>query len=146
MKKILLIALAIIVTGGLVAFMVYKQQSGYTKVLTAKLVKQDLATVVSGTGQIKPTTIVNVGANVMGRVTHFYVKEGDKVKKGQTVATIENVQQAANVAGQEAAISARVPQSRSRTETSRLGARPGPLCRRHHGQAGLRRQESRLRH
>jgi HlyD family secretion protein len=42
----------------------------------------------------------------MGRVTHFYVKEGDKVKKGQTVATIENVQQAANVAGQEAAISA----------------------------------------
>jgi HlyD family secretion protein len=86
--------------------MVYKQQSGYTKVLTAKLVKQDLATVVSGTGQIKPTTYVNVGANVMGRVTHFYVKEGDKVKKGETVATIENVQQAANVAGQEAAIAA----------------------------------------
>jgi len=106
MKKVLLIALAVVVTAGLVGFMVYKQQSGYTKVLTAKLVKQDLATVVSGTGQIKPTTIVNVGANVMGRVTHFYVKEGDKVKKGQTVATIENVQQAANVAGQEAAIAA----------------------------------------
>jgi HlyD family secretion protein len=106
MKKVLLISLAVIVTAGLVAFMVYKQQSGYTKVLTAKLAKQDLATVVSGTGQIKPTTYVNVGANVMGRVTHFYVKEGDKVKKGQTVATIENVQQAANVAGQEAAIAA----------------------------------------
>lgn len=106
MKKVLLIGLAVIVTAGLVAFMVYKQQSGYTKVLTAKLAKQDLATVVSGTGQIKPTTYVNVGANVMGRVTHFYVKEGDKVKKGQTVATIENVQQAANVAGQEAAIAA----------------------------------------
>ena len=42
----------------------------------------------------------------MGRVTHFYVKEGDSVKKGQTVATIENVQQKANVAGQEAAIAA----------------------------------------
>ena len=106
MKKVLLIALAVVVTAGLVGFMVYKQQSGYTKVLTAKLVKQDLATVVSGTGQIKPTTYVNVGANVMGRVTHFYVKEGDKVKKGETVATIENVQQAANVAGQEAAIAA----------------------------------------
>src|SRR5580692_2004658 len=106
MKKVLLIALAVVVTAGLVGFMVYKQQSGYTKVLTAKLVKQDLATVVSGTGQIKPTTYVNVGANVMGRVTHFYVKEGDKVKKGETVATIENVQQTANVAGQEAAIAA----------------------------------------
>jgi HlyD family secretion protein len=106
MKKILLIVLAVIVAAGLVGFMVYKQQSGYTKVLTAKLVKQDLSTVVSGTGQIKPTTYVNVGANVMGRVTHFYVKEGDTVKKGQIVATIENVQQTANVVGQEAAIAA----------------------------------------
>ena len=106
MKKILLIAAAVIVAVALVTVFVYKQQSGYTKVLTAKIHKQDLATVVSGTGQIKPTTYVNVGANVMGRVTHFFVKEGDSVKKGQTVATIENVQQRANVAGQEAAISA----------------------------------------
>jgi len=106
MKKILLIVAAVIVAIALVTVFVYKQQSGYTKVLTAKVHKQDLATVVSGTGQIKPTTYVNVGANVMGRVTHFYVKEGDSVKKGQTVATIENVQQRANVAGQEAAISA----------------------------------------
>ncbi|WP_109488783.1 efflux RND transporter periplasmic adaptor subunit [Occallatibacter savannae] len=106
MKKILLIAAGVIVAIVLVVVFVYKQQSGYTKVLTAKVHKQDLATVVSGTGQIKPTTYVNVGANVMGRVTHFYVKEGDSVKKGQIVATIENVQQRANVAGQEAAISA----------------------------------------
>src|ERR1019366_5426229 len=42
----------------------------------------------------------------MGRVTHLYVKEGDKVKKGETVASIENVQQEASVAGQQAAISA----------------------------------------
>jgi HlyD family secretion protein len=106
MKKILLIAAAVIVAVALVTVFVYKQQSGYTKVLTAKVHKQDLSTIVSGTGQIKPTTYVNVGANVMGRVTHFYVKEGDSVKKGQMVATIENVQQRANVAGQEAAISA----------------------------------------
>ncbi len=56
MKKILLIALAVVVAAGLVAFFIYRQQSGYTKVLTAKVVKQDLATVVSGTGQIKPKT------------------------------------------------------------------------------------------
>ncbi len=106
MKKILLIVLAVIVTAGLVAFMVYKQQSGYTKVLTAKIARQDLSTVVSGTGQIKPRTYVNLGATAMGRVTHLYVKEGDHVKKGQEVATIENVQQKASVSGQEAAIAA----------------------------------------
>ena len=71
MKKILLIALAVVVAAGLVAFMVYKQESGYTKVLTAKIARQDLATVVSGTGEIKPKTYVNLGATAMGRVTHL---------------------------------------------------------------------------
>jgi HlyD family secretion protein len=105
-KKILLISLGVLVAIGLVAFMVIKQQSGYTKVLTAKVVRQDLSTVVSGTGQIKPKTYVNLGATAMGRVTHLYVHEGDHVKKGQVVATVENVQQEANVAGQRAAIAA----------------------------------------
>jgi HlyD family secretion protein len=104
MKKIILISLAVLVAAVLVAFMVFKQQSGYTKVYTASLTREDLSTVVSGTGQIKPKNYVNVGANAMGRITHLYVAEGDKVHKGEMVATIENVQQQANVNGQEAAI------------------------------------------
>jgi len=106
MKKILLIVLIVLVVAGLVAGFVYKQQSGYTKVLTAKIVKQDLSTVVSGTGQIKAKYYVNLGATAMGRITHLYVKEGEKVKKGETVATIEHVQQEASVEGQQAAIAA----------------------------------------
>jgi len=106
MKKIILIIAGVVVAVGLVTFMVIKQQSGYTKVLTAKIVRQDLATVVSGTGQIKPKTYANLGATAMGRVTHLYVKEGEMVKKGQIVATIENVQQEASVAGQQATIAA----------------------------------------
>jgi HlyD family secretion protein len=106
MKKILLIILAVLVTAGLVIAMVYKQQAGYTKVLTGKIVRLDLSTVVNGTGQIKPKTYVNVGATAMGRVTHLYVKEGDRVTRGETVATIENVQQEASVSGQEATIAA----------------------------------------
>ena len=106
MKKILLIILAVVVTAGLVAAFIYKQQSGFTKVLTAKVVKQDLSTVVSGTGQIRSKYYVNLGATAMGRITHLYVKEGERVKKGETVATIEHVQQEASVEGQQAAISA----------------------------------------
>jgi HlyD family secretion protein len=106
MKKILLIVLAVVVAAGLVALFIYRQQSGYTKVLTAKIVKQDLATVVSGTGQIKAKYYVNLGATAMGRITHLYVKEGETVKKGQVVATIEHVQQEASVEGQAAAIAA----------------------------------------
>ena len=106
MKKILLIVLGVVVAAGLVALFVYRQQAGYTKVLTAKIVKQDLATVVSGTGQIKAKYYVNLGATAMGRITHLYVKEGETVKKGETVATIEHVQQEASVEGQQAAIAA----------------------------------------
>jgi len=106
MKKILLIILGVLVVAGLVAFYVYRQQAGYTKVLTAKIARQDLSTVVSGTGQIKAKYYVNLGATAMGRITHLNVKEGEKVKKGEVVATIEHVQQEASVTGQEAAIAA----------------------------------------
>ena len=106
MKKILLIVSAVIVAIVLVAVFVVKQQSGYTKVLTVKIHRQDLATVVSGTGQIKPKTYVNVGATSFGRITHLLVKEGDHVKRGQVIATVENVQPEANVQSQKATISA----------------------------------------
>lgn len=106
MKKILLIVLAILVAAGLVTFMVIKQQSGYTKVLTAKIARQDLSTIISGTGQIKPKTFAVIGSTAQGRITHLYAKEGDHVKAGQVLAVVENVGQEAQVAGQRAAISA----------------------------------------
>ena len=104
MKKILFLTLGVIVVARLVILFVVKQQSGYTKVLTAKLVRQDLSTVISGTGQIRPKTYVNVGATSFGRITHLYVKEGDHVKRGQVIATVESVQPEANVEAQKAQI------------------------------------------
>lgn len=106
MKKIILTIVAVLVAAGVVTFTIVRAQAGYTKVMTAKVVRQTLVSTVSGTGQIKPKTYVNVGAEALGRITHLYVKEGDHVHKGQELATIENVQQQANVNGQQAAIAA----------------------------------------
>ena len=106
MKKILLIILAVVVVVAVVALFIYRQQAGYTKVLTAKIARQELTTVVSGTGQIKPKTYVNVGATSFGRITHLLVKEGDHVTKGQVIATVESVQPEANVDAQKATIDA----------------------------------------
>ena len=50
MKKILLIVLAVIVVAGLTGFFIYRQQASYTKVVTAKVKRQELASVISGTG------------------------------------------------------------------------------------------------
>ncbi|HEX4004744.1 MAG TPA: efflux RND transporter periplasmic adaptor subunit [Acidobacteriaceae bacterium] len=106
MKKILLIIGAVAVLAVIVGLSIVRAQSGYTKVLIGTVARENLVSVVNATGQIRPKTYVNVGANAMGRVTHFYVAEGDHVKQGQVVATIENVQQEANVAAQQATIAA----------------------------------------
>ncbi len=106
MKKIVIIVVVILAVAGIVALTVVRAQSGYTKVLTGKVVRSNLVSVVSGTGQIKPKTYVNVGATAFGRITHLYVKEGDHVKRGQTLATVESIQPEANVDAQKAAIDA----------------------------------------
>src|SRR5260370_36455927 len=66
----------------------------------------DLVSVVSASGEIKPKTYVNIGANAFGKITHLYVKEGDQVKKGQLLVQLENVQSSADVNANEAALQA----------------------------------------
>jgi HlyD family secretion protein len=104
LKKILIASGAVLVAAGIAGFTIVRAQSGYTKVLTAKVVRQNLVSIVSGTGQIKPKTYVNIGATSFGRITHLYVKEGDHVKKGQVLATVESVQAKAGVDAQQASI------------------------------------------
>ena len=99
LKKILIISGVVLVAAGVTTFTIVRAQSGYTKVLTAKVVRENLVSIVSGTGQIKPKTIVNIGATSFGRITHLYVKEGDRVKRGQILATVESVQAKAGVGG-----------------------------------------------
>ena len=105
-KKIVLIVLLVLVIAGAIAGTVVYSHSNVTPVATGKAVHEDLLATVSGTGQIKPKTYVNVGATSFGRITHLYVKEGDHVKAGTVLATVENVQPEATVAAQQATIAA----------------------------------------
>jgi HlyD family secretion protein len=106
-KKIIVIAvLVVLVSGAIVGLTIYRSNAHQLKVQMAKATVQNLDSTVSGTGQIKPMTYVNVGAQIMGRVTHLYAKEGDHVKQGEVVATVESIQQASDVEAQKATISA----------------------------------------
>jgi len=104
MKKVIFIVLGVVVLAGIIGATIYHIHSGVTAVTTAKIQRQDLVSTVTGTGQIKPKNYVNIGATAFGRITHLYVKEGDHIKQGQTLATIESVQPAATVAAQAANI------------------------------------------
>jgi HlyD family secretion protein len=77
-------------------------QRAVVRVQTEKAVRQNLVSVVTASGEIKPRNYINIGANSMGRLTDIYVVEGDSVKAGQTLAKLETVQPAADVAAQKA--------------------------------------------
>jgi len=105
-KKILIILAIVIVAGGVVGLTIWRSQANVIEVTTTTVGRQDLTSIVSGTGQIKPKTYVNIGATAFGRITNLNVKEGDHVKRGAVLATVESVQPAATVAAQDATIEA----------------------------------------
>src|SRR5258705_11105672 len=85
---------------------IHQSHKGVVTVQTGKAEAMDLASIVSASGEIKPKTYVTIGANAFGKITHLYVKEGDRVKKGQLLAQLENVQSAADVAATKASLAA----------------------------------------
>ena len=103
-KKVALILGGAVVLLVIVGFSVQQSRKGVVPVQTGKVVKEDLTSVVTASGEIKPKVYVNIGANAFGKITHLYVKEGDRVKKGQMLATIENVQPEADVNATKAAV------------------------------------------
>jgi HlyD family secretion protein len=105
-KKILIGVGAALLVGLIVVFTVHQSGKNVVTVQTGKAERQDLATVVSASGEIKPKTYVNIGANAFGKITRLYVKEGDHVKKGQLLAQLENVQSSADVNANQASVQA----------------------------------------
>src|SRR3984893_6227181 len=105
-KKIAIGVGAVLLLGIIVAFTVHQSSKNVVTVQTGKVAREDLATVVSASGEIKPMTYVNIGANAYGKITHLFVKEGDHVKKGQLLAQLENVQSSADVSATDASLQA----------------------------------------
>jgi HlyD family secretion protein len=89
-----------------IGIVIHESNKGVVTVQTGKAQRQDLSSIVSASGEIKPKTYVNIGANAFGKITHLYVKEGDRVRKGQLLAQLENVQSAADVEATKASLEA----------------------------------------
>src|SRR5271155_3570828 len=107
-KKILIAVGAVLALIVIVSVTVYQSQKNLVTVQTGKVAKQNLAAVVSASGEVKPKTYVNIGANAFGKIIKLHVKEGDHVKKGQLLAQLENVQSNADVNATRASVQAAV--------------------------------------
>jgi len=104
-KKVVIGVVAAGVLGGIVLYSINQANKGVVTVQTAKVAKQEaLVSLVTASGEIKPTTYTNVTAQGFGRITGILVKEGDHIKKGDKLLLQENVQANADVQAQSAAI------------------------------------------
>jgi HlyD family secretion protein len=109
-KIIISLAVLVVLGIGLYASTVYSKK-GLVSVQTGQVVRQDLTSIVTASGEIKPKNYINIGANAQGDITALLVKEGDRVRKGQLLAKIEDVQPEADVQAQRAAVSSAEAQS-----------------------------------
>jgi HlyD family secretion protein len=98
-------AVLLLIAAGVFASVRYNRR-GVVTVQTGKVVREDLASVVTASGEVKPRNYINIGAEFAGQLTEILVKEGDNVSKGQLVARIDEAQSAADVMAQKAALSA----------------------------------------
>lgn len=133
-KKIAIIAGVIVLLGAIVGFTVSQSQKNLVTVQTGKVVKQDISAQVTASGEIKPLNYVNVGANAMGRIVRLYVKEGDKVKPGDLLAQLENVQSSADVEQMKAVMAssqtdALAQEAALKTAAARLNSSHADLAR-----------------
>ena len=110
-KKIILLVLFVIVAAGGVFASIKMKQSGIVTVQTGRTARQDLTSLVTASGEIKPRNYINIGANQIGRLTEILVKEGDRVRKNQVVARVESVQAKADLEAQQAALNSALADS-----------------------------------
>lgn len=102
-KKIAL-GVGVLLVLAIVAIVSVKQANkDQVTVQTGKVEKRDLVTLVTASGEVRPKTYSNVGGQGFGKITEILVKEGDKVKRGDLLLRLENVQPSADVAAQQAA-------------------------------------------
>ncbi len=109
--KIWLGIILVLGIAGAIYASVKMNQRGVVTVQTGKASRQDLASIVTASGEIKPRTYINIGANATGRIVELFVKEGDRVRKDQILARIESVQAEAEVRSQRASVDSAIADS-----------------------------------
>src|ERR1700686_2807544 len=92
------------VLAGAVWFTIRQINKDVVTVQTAAVARQDLTSVVTASGEIKPLTYTNVLGEGIGKITEIVVKEGDHVKKGDVLLRLESIQPSADVDAQRASI------------------------------------------
>jgi len=106
-KKILIGVGVLLIIAVIIAATLYGRRGDAPEVQVAKVEKRAvLESKVTANGEVRPIQFINLTAEVAGRVTDVFVKEGDLVKKGQPLLRVDPTQLANSTSVQEAALRA----------------------------------------
>ena len=103
-KKLVIGGVAVLVLVGIVWASIYQANKDVVTVQTGTAKRQDLTSIVTASGEIRPLTYSNILGEGIGKITEIVVKEGDHVRKGDVLMRLESIQPAADVQAQEAGI------------------------------------------
>lgn len=85
--------------------------------------KDEISEIVTASGRVQPQTKVDITSQVSAQIVEIYVKDGDRVERGQPLLLLDTVQLKTDVAGSEYSLeelTARVDAAKSSFERDRL--------------------------
>jgi HlyD family secretion protein len=104
-KKALIITGIVAVVGLIILLNLGSKSEASVKVTVEKVGRQDLTSIISASGEIKPKKNIEISAHVPGRIAKIGVKEGDLVKKGDFLLMLDATQYEAEADRNKAMIS-----------------------------------------
>jgi len=88
-KRIILFAGIILIIALIILLNLQASREKTIKVTVEKVKKQDITSIISASGEIKPKKNINISALVAGRIVKIGVKEGQEVKAGDFLLQID---------------------------------------------------------
>lgn len=95
-KKALIIFAVILIIGIIIISNLRSKREKTIKVTVEKVEKQDLESIISASGEVKPKKNVNISAQIPGRIIKIGVDEGQNVKAGDFLLKLDSTQYEAN--------------------------------------------------
>ncbi len=106
-KKIIIGTAVVVVIAAIIGASFYARRGELPEVQVSKVEERPvLESKVTANGEVRPIQFINLTAEVSGRVTDVFVKEGDKVKKEKPLLRVDPTQLASATSVQEAALRA----------------------------------------
>ncbi|MCK7522374.1 MAG: efflux RND transporter periplasmic adaptor subunit [Ignavibacteriales bacterium] len=95
-QKLLIVLAVVLGIGAIVVANLQSRREKSVKVTVDKVKKQDLTSIISASGEVKPKKNINISAQVPGRIIKIGVEEGQEVKAGDFLLKLDATQYEAN--------------------------------------------------